>query len=318
MRLSTDEHTLLNNDQAMAWTFCSIATVATAGRFYLRLRCSRLRQLKLDDLFNGLALACFITFCAAAQVYLVTEDAARQYQLSLALYLLLWSILYLVKASFLALHWYIFSVSVTFRRAWFVVAAYTFLSFWPVVILAAWQCGNPVLYDNPGVCDQYQMLGSGFVITAPAVDLALHISSDILILALPLVFIRKLQMSSVQKLSVAGVLVIAIVDILTGLLRNLAVLSYYLDLNVDVSSDLILFFQTFEPGLAVIVCAMPVYRVLLPTASARRISPMGLQISNTESSIATSKCNHSSYEACDATRESGSVSVVCKDWPSRR
>ena len=80
-------------------------------------------------------------------------------------------------------------------------------------------------------------------------------------------------MSRPQKYSAAAVFAIVIVDIIMGLMRNVAVLFEWLEYTAESTYEISLIMQAFEPGLAVIVCALPAYRVLLPDSRKRRQRP---------------------------------------------
>lgn len=120
------------------------------------------------------------------------------------------------------------------------------------------------------------------VITASFI-LPLHVLSDCLVLALPIAFIKKLHMSTSKKISIAGIFAIAVIDIVVGIIRIVSVLQKNLSVNletgyVDSVSDLMAdWLSIFEPAIAVIVCALPTYRVLLPSTQKRRREQMELQ-----------------------------------------
>ena len=252
----------------MRWTFGSLAIVLTFGRFYIRWRYARLQW---DDLFNGLALPCLISCYALQDIYWVTGNDSPSLKIFMASSMLLWTTLYLVKASFLALCWIIFNVWNKFRWAWWAVAIYTFLTFWPIVLWALWQCGSPSNYADPVACSSLtDFQNQWYEIVGGAFETALHVSSDILILVLPLAFIRKLHMSRIQKFSAASVFALVTIDIIMGLMRNITKLTYFLNDSPDLSYQIATTMQFFEPGLAVIVCALPAYRVLLPNSQKRR------------------------------------------------
>lgn len=103
-----------------------------------------------------------------------------------------------------------------------------------------------------------------------AMKAALHFSSELLILVLPLIFIKNLQMSKVQKVNAAGIFGIVIITITTGTLRTIAALCWDLNFNNNGSITLEQIMNFFEPPLAVIVCALPAYKVLLSKLQKRK------------------------------------------------
>ena len=255
--------------------------MATGGRFYLRWRYSRRAQ--LDDLFNGIGLLCLIGYCAAVTESLIITDPALWLELYLAQVFLYWTAIYAVKASFLALCWYVFRVSSRFRKAWWIVTVFTFLTYWPIVLPQLWTCGSPADYANPLACSDFLEEGiSPILIAQAAISLALHASSDFMILLLPLPFIKELQMPRIRKVGVTAVFAIITIDIVVGILKNTAKLCIGLGYNVDINAQIVIAMQMCEASIAVIVCALPAYGVLLPSAQRRRtyekirLSPNGV------------------------------------------
>ena len=175
----------------------------------------------------------------------------------------MWTTLYLVKASFLALTWNIFKVSTNFQKAWWAVTIYTFLTFWPVVLSEFWQCGNPSDYASVQACTS----AAGDSRTQQAevyFRFAFHISTDCLILILPMTQIRKMHMPLAKKISVAAVFAIIIIDITFGVLRNAASVLYILeDTDDSIASSMNIISSVLEPAVAVFVCALPPYRALV-------------------------------------------------------
>ena len=136
--------------QAIQWTIASVALVLTCGRFYIRWKYS---QINWDDICNGVALLCLVANYAVFDVGWVTDrDQTLHWRSLTATSMLFWTTLWLVKASFLALCWLIFEVSNGFRKAWWIVVAYTFLTYWPLFLWIIWECGEASDYDNAIVC----------------------------------------------------------------------------------------------------------------------------------------------------------------------
>ena len=64
--------------------------------------------------------------------------------------IIFWCTIYSVKASFLALYWYIFEVSKGFRWAWIGATVYITLSFLISVLFYFWNCETPKYFVNLG------------------------------------------------------------------------------------------------------------------------------------------------------------------------
>lgn len=282
--------------KAFQWTFCAVPIATTLGRLYIRY--SQFRKLQADDVFNVLALLTLIGYTAVAAV----NDAPGVsfiLRKQLAGDMLLWTTLYLVKASFLSLIWCIFRISAGFRKAWWIVAIYTFLTFWVIFLSKFWQCGTPTTYDNPQACDYgritQQQTREVFV------AFALHISSDLLVTILPMVQIRKLNMPLGRKISVAAIFAIVIVDTMAGLARNIAVIIAALGSPTDASQGVSFICAIIEPALAVLVCSLPPYKALISNFRFRRHDDFQLQSTATGSeSIVDAAATYRQHHGCSS------------------
>ena len=236
--------------------------------------------MRLDDIFCGLSLA---TLLATYIVFSLgpngsTSDAVLLLKLAVAYQLLRWTTLYLVKASFLALCWHVFNVSETFRKAWWIVVGYTFLSYWPVILNFFWICGDPSKYADPPSCTDLLTTGLGVnAYSSLIICLTLHTSSELLILALPLPWIKRLQMSTARKWSVTAIFAIVIVDIIMGVIRLSATLCMVLNYHFETSSTVANIAQNCEISIAVMVCALPAYGILLKSSRHRDSAPSRMQ-----------------------------------------
>ena len=190
-----------------------------------------------------------------------TDDVSVYLRLQLAMDTLLWTTLYLVKAAFLALMWCVFKVSAGFRKAWWIVTVYTFITFWIIFLSRFWQCGGPSTYDVPEACNLDFLLQDQKA--EILIAFTLHISSDIFIIMLPVAQIRKLSMRMGRKISVAAVFAIIIVVTAIGIVRNVATVVASLGSPTDASEIIDVICTTIEPALAVLVCSLPPYKALI-------------------------------------------------------
>jgi hypothetical protein len=128
----------------------------------------RLRRLRIDDVFNGIAVVFLLAFMATWQAYAPLEYPAQLYaagltdalppeydiieamKIDFANLVLYWCTIYSVKASFLALYWQIFEISRRFRLAWFALTIYMVVSFLVTVFCLFWHCGSPATLIDPG------------------------------------------------------------------------------------------------------------------------------------------------------------------------
>ena len=225
----------------------------------------------MDDVFNVIALLCMVGSFATSELNLESEDDATEMKTFIAAGLLRWTSLYSIKASFLALIWIVFNISTGFRKAWWAVTIYTVLTFWATFLSEWWQCRDPLDYANPSACSEFDFNFGGTVLILSSMRFALHISSNLLILILPMAQIRKLQLSRSKKIGIVAIFAIIVIDIIGGVLRNAFVISSTLNEGeTPALAWLSHFWYICEPALAVAVCTLPVYRGLFIHSKRRK------------------------------------------------
>ena len=231
-----------------------------------------------DDYLNGAALGCLIAFVATYQVFLPSQYELELYSLGLGTTIptddqqvfilkvelanefLFWFTIYFVKASFLATYWIIFNVASGFRKLWWGVTVYTIVTFLVILPASAWQCGDPAKYADLVQCNlpNYQINLNIIVYWC-----VFNVIGDLLIIALPIVMLRRLQVSMVQKVGLGVVFFLVAVDVVFDLLRTV----YTLDADATSFPDANTVWALCEPSIAVMICALPSYRSILPKHS---------------------------------------------------
>ena len=149
----------MEQTQALLWTFTTIAILLSVGRFAIRyITASRFY---LDDASHLLSLVLLIalagTYTAGfpysariARIGLKKEAAPAPtdpfyhtyLQLRLVVTLLVFMVLWTVKATFLIFYRLLFEVSQTFVRIWWAAIALTFASFWVCIGSTFTICGS--------------------------------------------------------------------------------------------------------------------------------------------------------------------------------
>jgi hypothetical protein len=131
---------------AVVWTSFSVAFLLVIMRTGIRLKV--MTRLTMEDYWIFLALATLLTSCilqtiqqpsvyymlaTIAGVIPVSAELISAVELYLkfefAIVLLFWTVLWCVKASFLALYYKLFRELKVYRRAWYLLAAFTFLAY---------------------------------------------------------------------------------------------------------------------------------------------------------------------------------------------
>ena len=88
-------------------------------------------------------------------------------------------------------------------------------------------------------------------------------------------------MSTGKKIGVAAVFALIVIDIICGIIRNVSFISTkYSSYTDQISVNISYVMGVGEPALAVIVCTLPVYRVLLPSKTSKERSPQQRQSRN--------------------------------------
>lgn len=265
--------------KALAWSLTSVAAVLTSGRLWLRWRKSK--TLRLDDNLNGLALLALLGSMATLSAYMPIFYSAVYYdmglnnsppsdnqqivegQLSLASKMQFWVTIYAVKGSFLGTYYHVFKISGNFRKAWWFAAACTGCSFLATFLSPLWYCGSPSQLLNLEACAETPVQ---FFITLEIFWFILNVSSDILLISLPMAMVRGLKLPKSQKIGLGAIFAIVALDVLFDCLRTVYALTDYLGTYYDAGFA----WDICEATFAVIICALPPYRsVLFPSQSKR-------------------------------------------------
>lgn len=127
----------------------------------------KFQKLTLDDIFHGLAFLFLLTSGIVWSVYVqmiereaneqpnaaakaIAFDVPTRLRYGFSILALYWGIVYSVKASFLALYWRLFSISIRFRTAWGCVVAFVGISGLITIFSNLWYCGSPSNLMDPG------------------------------------------------------------------------------------------------------------------------------------------------------------------------
>ena len=138
--------------------FTGAAVVLTVGRYAIRLK--TIKTFQADDYVHGLALVVLIgyisTYTAMFPLNYSVEfwvaglgeqpsdsDLTRYFHLEIAVSLLFWVVIYLVKFVFLLFYRLLFGISKGFMCAWWIVSAFTVVTFLINFISVFWACETP-------------------------------------------------------------------------------------------------------------------------------------------------------------------------------
>ncbi|KAF2683006.1 hypothetical protein K458DRAFT_340881 [Lentithecium fluviatile CBS 122367] len=259
----------------IAWSLTTLAFIFTIGRFAIHWH--RRRRLAWDDFFNGVAMLFCIAFTVTYHLIAPTEynaqlaamgiidesevkesDPHRNARLNAANSLIFWCVIYAVKASFLALYWHVFSeISLKFRIAWAFAAVFTFISFGVTLMWGFWLCGHPKYF--PDTQPQCHENAPGRVLPMLEAWLALDLAGDVLLIALPCTMLKPLLMKTSQKIELAIIFCLVVVNMVLTILRTV----YSIDVDLMKFPDQNVLWYFLQVTITVIVCALPCYRGML-------------------------------------------------------
>ena len=170
---------LMKSIQALLWTFTTIAIILSSGRFAIRYATAS--RFFWDDASHLLSVILLIALAGAytagfpysariARISLkqeapppLTDPFYHTYlQLRLVVTLLVFMVLWTVKATFLIFYRLLFEVSHTFVRVWWAAVALTFGSFWVCIGSTFTLCGSARdLYDfSEPLASRYSTVGN--------------------------------------------------------------------------------------------------------------------------------------------------------------
>ncbi|EAQ82893.1 hypothetical protein CHGG_11069 [Chaetomium globosum CBS 148.51] len=205
----------------LIWVSFSAAFFLVALRTVIRIRSPATRQVApLEDCWIFLALAALLALCILETIQLpsqyyitgvlsgaippksfktVIAHTERYLLFQFPIVILFWTVLWSVKAAFLALYWRLFRDLTWYRRFWFVLAVFTFLAYGGCVTTLVLSCGPDVrnFFAFNKCAGPQSVWSSNFsVYFSTAVD----VFTDLCIMAMPLRLIYNVKVSLKQKL----------------------------------------------------------------------------------------------------------------------
>ena len=161
--------------QVLCWTLTGLAVLLKIGRYIVRYKLAL--QFQLDDCIHGLATIILValggTYTSFIPLNHIIEnwqdgnlaapsnsDLHRYWQLEIAIAMQFWLVIYLVKFAFLMFYRKLFGVSQNFLVAWWLVSAFTILTYLMIIISIFWACGVPQNLFNLGDCNLFGQHGS--------------------------------------------------------------------------------------------------------------------------------------------------------------
>ncbi|KAK1518128.1 hypothetical protein CPAR01_15777 [Colletotrichum paranaense] len=260
-----------------AYTWANVATSYIFLSLRLFVRWRRNRHLLRDDVWMVFAWLCLLTMAILQMQqmdslwYVVELEAGRfvpaskreaELQLeqwlrwSYALTYLFWTGLFAVKASFLNVFFRLVSPIPWLRKVWYGIAMFCLLSYIGGWLSGSLICDTPSDYFRAGKClspkEVYYYRFAIFFATAA------DVFTDLLIMSLPIAVLPSLQLDFRKKFGLAVAFCLALITILTAIVRMTQVLKGE---TVDMVGLAV--WSLTELGTAIIVGSLPPLKALL-------------------------------------------------------
>ncbi|KXX75481.1 hypothetical protein MMYC01_208474 [Madurella mycetomatis] len=258
---------------AIVWVFFSTATIFVALRLTVRFRQNR--AFLIDDYWIMFAWVClltmsilqteqmpslwYITYLTAGRVAPDQDTVPKTEQLSrwqFPIIKLFWTVLWSIKASFMAVFFRLVKPFPVLRRLWYCAAVFVFLAYVGCWLASSLTCSPPSDYFRAGACSSPRevWMQRFNVVYSTTVD----ITSDLMIMALPIAILPSLQLDFRRKIGLGVAFSLGVIIISVAIVRMTQVIS---EGTVDLIGLAI--WGAIETSTAVIVGSLPPLKALL-------------------------------------------------------
>ncbi|KAL6230289.1 hypothetical protein BDW75DRAFT_244937 [Aspergillus navahoensis] len=261
----------------ITWVGAGLGALFTVLRVVIRL--TRMRRLLPDDYFILLALSFLITNAVLQTIqiphlyYIILNPAgndiaphALEYvQYMFAIIGLFWSVLWSVKAAFLALFWAMTNNLPYYRRWWASIVIFTFASYAGCWFASAFTCHPPSTYFKFAQCVKPidQQAAEIAIIYSTVVDIV----TDLMIMGFALSIVWSTKISFHHKVGLGAVFSLGLIIIAFAVVRaiNITGRSYSDQAGLAV-------WGIAESSISVIVGCLPPFKTFLSRGSSRHDS----------------------------------------------
>lgn len=266
---------------ALVWTCFGGASLFVGLRTAIRIKV--LRRLNAEDCWMFAALAALCALCVLETLQmpaLYTMTAMLTGKISLSpdlipqtetylryqfpITVIYWTVLWCVKAGFLALYFKLFKELRPYRLTWYALATFTLLAYAGCWISLATSCGTMSNFFKFNGCGlEKDIWNSNFnVYFSTTVD----VFTDLCIMAMPLRLIYNVQVSRKQKIGLVCVFGLGFVMIAFSIIRANQILVPKQFVNLT----LLMMWSTLAATISVIVGSLPAFKLFLTSRSSTR------------------------------------------------
>ncbi|KAL4757797.1 uncharacterized protein BDW70DRAFT_163188 [Aspergillus foveolatus] len=261
----------------VTWVGAGLGALFTLLRVAIRL--TRMRRLLPDDYFILLAFSFLVTNAVLQTIQIphlyyiilnptgsdIAPHALKYVHYMFAIIGLFWSVLWSVKAAFLALFWTMTNNLTHYRRWWFGIVIFTFASYAGCWFASAFTCHPPSTYFKFAQCVKpIDQKGAEIAIIYSTV---VDIVTDLMIMGFALSIIWSTNISLHQKVGLGAVFSLGLIIIAFAVVRaiNITGRSYSDQAGLAV-------WGIAESSISVIVGCLPPFKTFLSRSSSSRAS----------------------------------------------
>ncbi|KXJ94966.1 hypothetical protein Micbo1qcDRAFT_192136 [Microdochium bolleyi] len=266
---------------AIIWSCFGCAVLIVTGRTAVRLKIAK--RPSAEDYWILFALAALLALCILETIqlpslYYMTAVLEGKVSFSMSLiahtetYLryqfpitcLYWTVLWSIKAGFLALYFKLFKELTVYRRVWYGLAVFTLLAYAACWASLAVSCGTLDNFFRFNQCGSEKSIWmSNFnVYLSTSVD----VFTDLCIMAMPLRLIYNVRVSTGQKVGLIAVFGLGFVMIAFSIIRANQILVPKMFVNLS----MLMLWSTLAATISVIVGSLPAFKVFIANRTATR------------------------------------------------
>ncbi|KAK4163295.1 hypothetical protein QBC43DRAFT_319846 [Cladorrhinum sp. PSN259] len=261
----------------LIWACFSCAFLVVSLRAFVRWRSMGTHRPTADDCWTLLALVSLLALCILDTIQLpslyyitgvlegtipVSADiiyhTKRHLRFQFPITILFWTVLWSVKAAFLALYYRLFVDLTIYRRIWYFLAVFTGLAYGGCIITLVFSCGpNPANFFGFATCATPQHVwASNFSVWFST---SIDVFTDLCIMAMPLGLISNVNVTWRQRLGLVTVFCLGFVMIAFAIVRANQVLQAKQFVNLT----LLMVWSTLTASISVIVGTLPALKALI-------------------------------------------------------
>ncbi|KAK4222013.1 hypothetical protein QBC38DRAFT_107148 [Podospora fimiseda] len=261
----------------LIWTCFSCAFLVVALRAFVRWKFVRTHRPTADDWWTLLALISLTALCVLDTIQLpslyyitgvlegtipisadIIYHTQRHLRFQFPIVILYWTVLWSVKAAFLALYYRLFVDLTFYRRAWYFLAVFTALAYGGCITTLVLSCGpNVANFFGFATCQSPERVwSSNFSVYFSTI---IDVFTDVCIMAMPLGLIWNVRVTWSQRIGLFAVFGLALFIIIFAIIRANQVLVDQQFVNLT----LLMVWSTLVASISVIVGTLPALKALV-------------------------------------------------------